>query len=88
MCPRGATNTFLEVHYRSPECKKEQLSCTFSGLHDRLPNHEHVLTKAELLQEGIFFLIHLFARDIFVMKNLEIEKSKPTVIISVLKVEH
>ena len=47
-------------------------------------NHEHVLTKAELLQEGIFFLIHLFARDIFLMKNLEIEKSKPTVIISVL----
>ena len=26
--------------------------------------------KAELLQEGIFFLIHLFARDVLVMKKL------------------
>ena len=45
-------------------------------------------TKAELLQEGIFFLIHLFARDVLVMKKLEIEKNKPTFIISVLKVEY
>ena len=29
--------------------------------------------KAELMQEGIFFLIHLFARDILLMKKLEIE---------------
>ena len=41
--------------------------------------------KAELLQEGIFYLIHFFARDILVMKNLEIEKTKPTFMISVLK---
>ena len=33
-------------------------------------------SKAELLQEGIFFLIHLFARAILVMKNQEIEKTK------------
>ena len=45
-------------------------------------------TKAELLQEGISFLIHLFARDVLVMKKLEIEKTKPTFIISVLKVEY
>ena len=45
-------------------------------------------TKAELLQEGIFFLIHLFARDVLVMKKLEIEKTKPTFILSVLKVEY
>ena len=44
--------------------------------------------KAELLQEGIFFLIHLFAIDVLVMKKLEIEKTKPTFIISVLKVEY
>ena len=44
-------------------------------------------TKAELLQESIIFLIHLFARDVIVMKKLEIEKTKPTFIISVLKVE-
>ena len=46
------------------------------------------LSKAELLQEGIFFLIHLFARDVLVMKKLEIEKTKPTFIKSVLKVEY
>ena len=44
--------------------------------------------KAELLQEGIFFLTHLFARDVLVMKKLEIEKTKPTFITSVLKVEY
>ena len=46
------------------------------------------LHKAELMQEGIFFLIHLFARDVLVMEKLEIEKTKPTFIISVLKVEY
>ena len=45
------------------------------------------LIKAELLQEGIFFLLQLFARDVLVMKKLEIEKTKPAFIISVLKVE-
>ena len=45
-------------------------------------------TKAELLQEGIFFLICSFASDVLVMKKLEIEKTKPTFIISVLKVEY
>ena len=44
--------------------------------------------KAELLQEGILFLIHFFARDILVTKKLEMEKTKPTFIISVLKVEY
>ena len=47
-----------------------------------------VLHKAKLQKEGIFFLIHLFARDVLVMKKLEIEKTKPTFIISVLKVEY
>ena len=41
--------------------------------------------KAELLQEGIFFLLQLFARDVLVMKKLEIEKTKPTFIISTFK---
>ena len=34
-------------------------------------------TKAELLQEDIFFLAHLFSRDVLVMKKLEIEKLSP-----------
>ena len=43
------------------------------------------LTKAELL---LLKLIHLLARELFLMKKLEIEKTKPTLIISVLKVEY
>ena len=34
-------------------------------------------TKAELLQEGISFLIHLFAKDVLVMKKLEFRKISP-----------
>ena len=34
------------------------------------------------------YLIHLFARDVLVVKELEIKKTKPTFIISVLKVEY
>ena len=34
--------------------------------------------KAKLLEEGIFFLIHLFARDILLQKKLEIEETKTT----------
>ena len=46
----------------------------------------HILDpKAELLQ---LKLIHLFARKLFLMKKLEIKKTKPTFIISVLKVEY
>ena len=40
--------------------------------------------KAELLQ---LKFIHLFASQLLPMKKLEIEKTKPTFIISVLKVE-
>ena len=32
-------------------------------------------------------LLQLFARDVLAMKKLEIEKTKPTFIISVLKVD-
>ena len=49
---------------------------------------QNKVTKAELLPEGIFFLLQLFARDVLVMKKLEIGKTKPTFIISVLKVEY
>ena len=36
------------------------------------------ISKAILLQEDIFFLIHLFASDILLLKKLEIEKTKTT----------
>ena len=42
---------------------------------------KHKKLKAELLQEGIIFLIHLFVRDVVVMKKLEIQKTKSTFII-------
>ena len=41
-------------------------------------------TKAKLL---LLKLLQLFARDVLVMKKLEIEKTKPSFIISVLKVD-
>ena len=36
------------------------------------------MIKAKLQKEGISFLIHLFARDILLMKKLEIEETKTT----------
>ena len=38
-------------------------------------NYGRMMSKAELLQEGIFFLIHIFARDVLDMKKSEIEKN-------------
>ena len=69
----------------------ENLNCIFLGFSQSLgvvliPGKRN--PEAELLQEGIFFLIHLFARDILVKKKFEIEKTKPTFIMSVLKVEN
>ena len=39
-------------------------------------------------KKEFFFLIHLFAIYVLVMKKLEIEKTKTTFIISVLKLEY
>ena len=39
---------------------------------------EKIYDKAELLQEGIIFLIHLIARAILLMKKLKIEETKAT----------
>ena len=47
-----------------------------------------LLAKAEFTEVGIFFLLQLFSRGVLAMKKLEIEKTKPTLIISVLKVEY
>ena len=35
------------------------------------------LSKAKLQKESIFFLIHLFARDILLMKKLEDKELRP-----------
>ena len=42
------------------------------------------MTKAKLL---LLKLLHLFARDVLAMKMLEIEKTMPTFIVLVLKVD-
>ena len=46
------------------------------------------MVKLNYCKKVFFFLIHLFARDILVMKKLEIEKTKPTFMMSVLKTEY
>ena len=43
--------------------------------------------KLNYCKKVFFFLIHLFARDVLLLKKLEIEKTKTTFTISVLKVE-
>ena len=45
-----------------------------------ISSHQQLLRviKAKLQKERIFFLIHLFARDILLMKKLEIEETKTT----------
>ena len=60
------------VHPKCSSCKFSEFF--FSFLHN-----------VKLLQP---LLMPIFARDISLMKKLEIEKTKPTFIISVLKVEH
>ena len=47
---------------------------------------EGIEPKAELLQ--LKPLVHFFAWEILLIKKLEIEKTKPTFIVSVLKVEY
>ena len=37
-----------------------------------------LITKAELLQVGVFFVIHLFAREILSLKKFEIEETETT----------
>ena len=50
--------------------------CSFIWI--SMQNTKKLETKAELLREGIIFLIHLFARAISLMKKLKIEETKAT----------
>ena len=49
---------------------------------------DETVLKLNYCKKVFFFLIHLFARDVLVMEKLEIEKTKPNFIMSVLKVEN
>ena len=51
-------------------------------------NRYNLIIKAEFTQEGIFFVLQSFVWWILLIKKLEVEKTKPTFIISVLKVEY
>ena len=67
-----------------------QLSCFFGpnfgpNWQMRQKCQAAMLSKAKLLQ---LKLIQIFARDILLMEKWEIEKTKPTFIISVLNVEY
>ena len=86
----------FQMNARNPTLRKAFLDRKFCTLFSKDSNqafsvHTFLLfdgkqhSKAELLQ---LKLIHLFARELFLMKKLEIEKTKPTFIISVLKVEY
>ena len=55
------------------DIKDQMWKCAEMNLHTGMTL---AYTKAELLQKSIFFLIHLFARDVLVMKKLEIEKNR------------
>ena len=61
------------------------LICSANWFFQHYEDHIIYRTKAELLE---LKPIHLFARELFLMKKLEIEKTKPTFIISVSKVEY
>ena len=45
---------------------------------DQVGHETTYASKAELLQEGIIFLIHLFARAILLMERLKIKETKAT----------
>ena len=60
-----------------------QSNLIFEPISKDTPFLEFVKAKLLLLK-----LIHLFAREVLLVQKLEIEKTKPTFIISVLKVEY
>ena len=81
--------TLLYIYYIFPVGKiQNQSILRFLAKKTGLLCSQKFVTKAELLQEGIFFLIQLFARAVLVMTKWEIQKFKPTFIVSVFKVEY
>ena len=65
---------FMNFHYARYENVRKSVPPKFKNeASDHLKTTD--MFKAELLQEGNFFLIHLFARDVLVMKKLEFEKN-------------
>ena len=52
----------------------------------KLSWHLHIDIKAELQQEGIFFALNFLPWDFLLIKKLEINKTKTTFIMTVLKV--
>ena len=67
-------------------CNQSKKS-TFCGKTEKGNHRKELLKHNETFQLQLK-LIHLFASELLLMKELEIEKTKPTFIISVLKVEN
>ena len=44
---------------------------------EKIVQNSKIDTKAELLKVGIFFLIHLFAREILLLKSWKLKKRRP-----------
>ena len=68
----------LKVKQEGDQGSGQAESCTYHLFLD--------LTKVELLQVGIFFLIHLFAQEVLLVKKLEIKETK-TLITDIIKVD-
>ena len=92
---KSEKNPYLKIHKkceinltRIPEYGKSdfcQATYPLVRIYKILPRKRIKLNYCKKL---FFFLIHLFAQAILVMKKWDIEKIKPTFIASVLKVEH
>ena len=85
---RTCLNFGKGTHCKYVHWKYYHEKVVFLKYHKKMYFLKYFYTKAELPQEGIFFLIHFFAREVLGMKKFEIKKNKPTFIISVLKVEY
>ena len=68
----------FEDYLRSGQRKVPSVSSSGSLGFIVIVKCDRMVDKAELLQEGNIFLIHLFARAILLMKKLKIEETKAT----------
>ena len=65
----------MTVHYHDAQWGQSEIASLFSLMYN-FTRKILIFLKAELLQVDIFFLIHLFAWEILLLKKLEIEETK------------
>ena len=64
-------SAFCSQNQQVCDIKKDKINC--DG--EKKTGKSEYVHKAKLQKEGIFFLLQLFARDILLMKKLEIEET-------------